>query len=132
MVFFNDPVPIERPAEAAVRMALAMQRGLPAAGRGVAASAASTSAWAAASRRATPRSGAIGFEGRWDYAAIGNVTNLAARLCAEAAGGQVLVDRKIMAKVGDLVEATPVGPLTLKGFTQPVPAFSVTRIVAPV
>ena len=71
--------------------------------------------------------GAIGFEGRWDYAAIGNVTNLAARLCAEATGGQVLVDRKTMAKVESLVEASPVGPLALKGFNQPVPAFAVER-----
>jgi class 3 adenylate cyclase len=72
--------------------------------------------------------GQIGFEGRWDYAAIGNVTNLAARLCAEATGGQVLVDRKIMAKVEELVAATPVGPLTLKGFTHPVPAFAVAPL----
>ena len=69
--------------------------------------------------------GQIGFEGRWDYAAIGSVTNLAARLCSEARGGQVLVDRKIMAKVDSLVDAEPLGPLTLKGFAQPVPAFAV-------
>ncbi len=74
--------------------------------------------------------GAIGFEGRWDYAAIGNVTNLASRLCAEATGGQVLVDRKIMAKIEPLVDATPVGPLALKGYTQPVPAFAVTRMTS--
>ena len=74
--------------------------------------------------------GAIGFEGRWDYAAIGNVTNLAARLCAKAAGGQVLTDRKTMAKIEGLVEAAPVGPLTLKGLAQPVPAFAVERLKA--
>jgi adenylate cyclase len=127
MVFFNDPVPIDAPAEQAVRMALEMQRAFPpiaeawrkrgfelALGCGVAQGYATL--------------GAIGFEGRWDYAAIGNVTNLAARLCAEAAGGQVLVDRKTMAKVEALVEAAPVGPLALKGFNQPVPAFEVERI----
>src|SRR6185369_2305978 len=121
MVFFNDPVPIQRPAEQAVRMALAMQQAFPplaalwarrghdlALGCGIAQGYATL--------------GAIGFEGRWDYAAIGNVTNLAARLCAEAEGGQVLVDRKTLARVEEQVDASPVGPLTLKGFTQPVPA----------
>ena len=124
MVFFNDPVPIERPAEQAVRMALAMQQAFPplaalwakrghdlALGCGIAQGYATL--------------GAIGFEGRWDYAAIGNVTNLAARLCAEAAGGQVLVDRRILASVDHCVEAAPVGPLSLKGIAQPVPAFAV-------
>ena len=126
MVFFNDPVPMEKPAESAVRMALAMRDAFPPIGE----------AWkkrgydlglgcGVAQGYATL--GAIGFEGRWDYAAIGNVTNLAARLCSEAAAGQVLVDRKIMAKVDGLVEAEPVGPLNLKGIAQPVPAFSVVR-----
>ena len=68
--------------------------------------------------------GAIGFEGRWDYAAIGNVTNLAARLCAEAAGGQILADRKTMAKVESIVEASAAGPFALKGFAQPVAAIA--------
>jgi class 3 adenylate cyclase len=67
--------------------------------------------------------GAIGFEGRWDYAAIGNVTNLAARLCAEAKAGQVLLDRKTMAALDGAFGTDSVGPLTLKGFSQPVPAF---------
>jgi adenylate cyclase len=127
MVFFNDPVEIERPAEAAVRMALAMQAAFPPLGEqwckrgydlglgcGVAQGYATL--------------GQIGFEGRWDYAAIGRVTNLAARLCAEAVGGQVLVDRKTMASVEEMVAAESVGLLTLKGFTQPVPAFHVTGL----
>jgi class 3 adenylate cyclase len=124
MVFFNDPVPMDKPAESALRMALAMRDAFPPIGEewrkrgydlglgcGVAQGYATL--------------GAIGFEGRWDYAAIGNVTNLAARLCSEAAAGQVLVDRKIMARVEGQVEAEPVGPLNLKGIAQPVPAFSV-------
>ena len=124
MVFFNDPVPMEKPAENAVRMALAMRDAFPplaatwkkrgydlGLGCGIAQGYATL--------------GAIGFEGRWDYAAIGNVTNLAARLCSEAGGGKVLVDRKIMAMVEGLVEAEEVGPLNLKGIAQPVPAFSV-------
>ncbi len=125
MVFFNDPVPMERPAEQAVKMALAMRDAFPpiaavwkkrgydlGLGCGVAQGYATL--------------GAIGFEGRWDYAAIGNVTNLAARLCSEAGAGVVLVDRKIMAMVGEQVEAEDVGPLQLKGIAQPVPAFSVS------
>ena len=122
MVFFNDPVPMERPAEAAVRMALAMQQAFPALG----------AEWSkrgfelglgcgVAQGYATL--GQIGFEGRWDYAAIGSVTNLAARLCSEAKGGQTLVDRKTMAKVEGIVDSVALGPLTLKGFTHPVPAF---------
>ena len=82
-----------------------------------------------ASRRATRRSARSASRAAGDYAAIGSVTNLAARLCGEAAGGQVLIDRKTMAKVEPLVETQPVGPLTLKGFAQPVSAFSVTRMV---
>jgi len=124
MVFFNDPVPMERPAEAAVRMALDMQTAFQALGiewarRGFELGLGCGIAQGYATL------GQIGFEGRWDYAAIGSVTNLAARLCAEARGGQVLVDRKTLAKIDALVQSTPLGPLTLKGFTQPVPAFSV-------
>jgi class 3 adenylate cyclase len=129
MVFFNDPVPIEQPAQAAVRMALAMQ----------AAFVPLAEAWrkrgfslglgcGVAQGYATL--GIIGFEGRWDYAAIGNVTNLAARLCGEAAAGQVLVDRKIMARIESSVTAQPVGPFALKGLAQPVPAFEVLNWLA--
>ena len=124
MVFFNDPVPIERPAEHAMRCALAMMDcftpiaahwkkrsgfdlGL---GVGIAQGYATL--------------GAIGFEGRWDYAAIGNVTNLAARLCAEAKAGQILADRKTMAVLDGAFEFELVGELTLKGFSHPVPGFA--------
>ena len=129
MVFFNDPVPMERPAEAAVRMALSMQQAFPALGaewrkRGFELGLGCGIAQGYATL------GQIGFEGRWDYAAIGSVTNLAARLCAEAAAGQVLVDRKTMAKVEAIVDANALGPLALKGFLQPVPAFSVSGMRA--
>jgi adenylate cyclase len=130
MVFFNDPVPMERPAEAAVRMALAVQQAFPplatewrkrgfdiGLGCGIAMGYATL--------------GKIGFEGRWDYAAIGSVTNLAARLCAEAAAGQVLVDRKIMARVEGLFAAIEIGPLVLKGLTHPVPAFVLAPLPQP-
>ena len=126
MVFFNDPLPVEKPAEHAVRTALAMlsafepiaahwkKRGYDL-GLGV----------GIAQGYATL--GAIGFEGRQDYAAIGNVTNLAARLCAECTGGQVLVDRKTMAALEGGFQFDSIGPLTLKGFEKPVPAFVLKR-----
>ncbi len=123
MVFFNDPVPMERPAEAAVRMALAAQAAFPPL----------AAAWrkrgfdlglGCGIAQGYATLGKIGFEGRWDYAAIGGVTNLAARLCAEATDGQVLADRKIMARVEGLFVATEIGPLALKGLTHPVPAFA--------
>ena len=129
MVFFNDPVPVERHAEQAVRMGLAMQAAFPPL----------AADWSARGfelglgcgiAQGYATLGQIGFEGRWDYAAIGSVTNLAARLCGEAKGGEIVVDRKIMAKLGAMVQATPLGPLTLKGLMQPVPAFSILGLVA--
>jgi class 3 adenylate cyclase len=123
MVFFNDPVPIEKPAEHAVRVALAMHAAFVPIG----------SHWekrgyelglGVGIAQGYATLGAIGFEGRWDYAAIGNVTNLAARLCAEAKAGQVLLDRKTMAALDGAFECEPLGQLTLKGFSQPVAVFA--------
>jgi class 3 adenylate cyclase len=125
MIFFNDPVPVPNPAERAVRMSLAMRErvaGLRArwdrmgynldAGVGIAQGYATI--------------GAIGFEGRMDYGAIGTVTNLAARLCGEARPGQILVPRRLIATVADnAVDLEAVGELTLKGFQRPVTAFNV-------
>ena len=76
--------------------------------------------------------GAIGFEGRRDYGAIGTVTNLAARLCGEAAGGQILISQRVQGCVAHLARTEPIGPLALKGFHRPVPAYSVSgRVEAP-
>jgi class 3 adenylate cyclase len=72
--------------------------------------------------------GAIGFDGRRDYGAIGTVTNVAARLCAEAMPGQVLVSTRVLADVEDLVEIDAVGELQLKGLAKPVAAFNVIRL----
>jgi len=72
--------------------------------------------------------GKIGFEGRFDYGAIGTVTNLAARLCDAARGGQILVSQRVYAAVEGRVEADPVGELGLKGFLKPTPAFNVVRL----
>ena len=129
MILFNDPVPLDNPAESAVRMALAMQgrfnelaggwkkRGYDL-GMGV----------GIAEGYATL--GAIGFEGRWDYGAIGNVTNVAARLCSEAAAGQVLISQRVMAKVEALVDCEGVGELALKGLRKPIAAFNVKALRA--
>jgi adenylate cyclase len=124
MVFFNDPTPVPDPAPRAVRMALAMRERVRDLAKG----------WrrhghdlgfgiGIAQGYATI--GAIGFEGRWDYGAIGTVTNLAARLCAEARADEVLVSQRVAGAVEGLALLEPVGPLTLKGFTRPVPAWSV-------
>ena len=127
MIFFNDPVPVPDPAQRALRMTLEMRaridelavrwrkRGYELhAGIGIAQGYATI--------------GAIGFEGRLDYGAIGTVTNLAARLCGEAQGGQILISQRVHAAVSELVEAEPVGELSLKGFQRAVRAFSVSRL----
>jgi len=69
--------------------------------------------------------GAIGFEGRWDYGAIGTVTNLAARLCGEAKPWQILISRRLYGTTEELIEVEPAGELELKGFSRPVTAFNV-------
>jgi len=130
MIFFNDPVPVPNPAERAIRMAVAMRdrvtqlsaawrkRGYELAlGVGIAQGYATI--------------GAIGFEGRWDYGAIGTVTNLAARLCGEAKGGQILVSSRVVAAGEEIVETEEVGALTLKGLLKPVPTFNVVRLRPP-
>jgi adenylate cyclase len=75
--------------------------------------------------------GAIGFEGRWDYGAIGTVTNLAARLCGEAKGGQILVSSRVAGVLEERIELEEVGRLTLKGFLRPVPTFNALGLRTP-
>ena len=75
--------------------------------------------------------GAIGFEGRWDYGAIGTVTNLAFRLCGEARPGQILLSRRALVTVEDLVETECVGELTLKGFSRPISTFDLVKLRTP-
>jgi adenylate cyclase len=118
MIFFNDPVPVPDPAQRARIEELAVRWRKSGyelhAGIGIAQGYATI--------------GAIGFEGRLDYGAIGTVTNLAARLCGEAQGGQILISQRVHAAVSELVEAEPVGELSLKGFQRAVRAFSVSRL----
>lgn len=127
LIFFNDPIPVDRPAVKAVRMALDLQEAF----------APITQAWARrgfevalgvgiAQGEATL--GVIGFEQRWEYAAIGSTPNLAARLCAQAKGGEILIDAVTYADVSDVVLAEPIGPQSLRGFTQPIPAFRLTGL----
>jgi class 3 adenylate cyclase len=74
--------------------------------------------------------GAIGFEGRWDYSAIGTVTNLAARLCGEAPGDAILISQRVYAGVDALIDVEPPESLTLKGFRRPVQAYRVRGLKA--
>ena len=127
MIFFNDPVQVPDGPERAVRMALAMRERVDELlvkwrkrgyeldfGVGIALGYATC--------------GEIGFEGRSDYAAIGSVTNLSARLSDEATGGQILIGQRLFAEIEDHVEIEPVGEFTLKGFPRPVPAFNVLSV----
>ena len=127
MIFFNDPLPVEHHELQAVRMACAMRERFETMARewqkrgyelgfgvGVATGYATL--------------GRIGFEGRYDYGAIGNVVILAQRLSAEAKAGQILLTQRVHAAVEAEAETTPVGDLTLKGFTRPVPAFAASSV----
>ena len=124
MVFFNDPLPIEKPAEHAMRTALAVHEAFVPIGKHWHKRSGFELGLGVGIAQGYATLGAIGFEGRWDYAAIGNVTNLAARLCAEAKAGQILADRKTMAALDGVFEFEPVGPFELKGFSKPVPGFA--------
>jgi class 3 adenylate cyclase len=129
IVFFNDPLPCPNPPVRAVRMAIEMRKCVEdlavkwrkyghelGFGIGIAHGYATL--------------GRIGFEERFEYAAIGSVVNLAARLCAEANSGQILVDPKVHSAIETLADTEPAGELTLKGFHRPVKAFNVRQLRA--
>ena len=96
--------------------------------RRVGSDAATNSRWESGLRRAIATIGAIGFEGRRDYGAIGTVTNLAARLCGEALGGQILISQRVQGRVAHFARTEPVGELALKGFHRPVTAYVGARL----
>jgi len=127
MVFFNDPVQVDDPAARAVRMAVVMRERL----------AELTSKWkkrgfdlsfGAGIAQGYATIGAVGFEGRWDYGAIGTVTNVAARLCGEAKPGQILITQRVRASVEELADVESVGELTLRGLLKPVAAFNLVGL----
>jgi class 3 adenylate cyclase len=127
MVIFNDPMDCPDAPERAVRMALAMRGRVAELAEG----------W---SRRGYELDfgvgiaqghatlGRIGFEGRSDYTAIGSVTNLAARLCAEARGRQILISQRVYAAIEEIVVADSVGELALRGFSRPARAYNVVGL----
>jgi adenylate cyclase len=127
MLIFNDPVVLPDPALSAVRMALDLRDAVArmavgwkklgyqiGCGIGIAQGYATI--------------GTIGFSGRQDYGVIGAVNNIAARLCAEASSGQVLVAQRVYGRVEERVVAESVGELKLKGINTPVPAFNVIAL----
>jgi class 3 adenylate cyclase len=124
MIFFNDPIALDNAAASAARMGVALHANF----------APLREAWrkrgymldlgiGIAQGYATL--GAIGFAGRQDYAAIGSVTNLATRLCAEAKGGEILTNQKTFARIEDEFDAEALGARPLKGFVQPVEVFRI-------
>jgi class 3 adenylate cyclase/CheY-like chemotaxis protein len=124
MIFFNDPLPCSDPAARAIRMAASMRSRV----------AELKTRWQRRGHRLDfavgvsigyATLGRIGFEGRFDYAAIGTVTNLAARLCDEAKGDQILVSQRVYSAVEALVEAEMIGELQLKGFSRPVLVYNI-------
>ncbi|MGH6902360.1 MAG: adenylate/guanylate cyclase domain-containing protein, partial [Geminicoccaceae bacterium] len=128
MVLFNDPLPCPDPSARAVRMATQMRVRI----------AELSDAWRKQSHelgfgvgiaQGYATLGTIGFEGRYDYAAIGPVANLASRLCDEAGDGEILISQRALAAIEHLAEATPAGDLVLKGFTRPVTAYRILRLI---
>ena len=124
MVFFNDPVPCPDPAERAVKMAMAMREE---AGKLIAAwrRHGSELGFGAGIAQGYATLGQVGFSERSGYTAIGTVCNLAARLCAEAKDGQILIAQRVAVAVETTTPLEEVGELTLKGLTQPVVAYNV-------
>lgn len=123
MVFFNDPVPCDAPVLDAVRLAVELRHTFddirePWAKRGEAIGLGIGIAAGYATL------GLVGFKGRSDYTAIGGVVNVAARLCDQAADGQILVGRRAYAEVEGQVRAEPAGSFALKGVRKPVEAFN--------
>jgi adenylate cyclase len=129
MVFFNDPLPCQDGPERAVRMAVAMRNRTWELAEG----------WSRlgydlhlgvgiAQGHATL--GRIGFEGRSDYAAIGSVVNLAARLCERSEPGQILISQRVYAATPEIVISHPIGELALRGFTRPTPAYDVIGLAS--
>jgi class 3 adenylate cyclase/CheY-like chemotaxis protein len=127
MVLFNDPVPCPDPAHRAVRMAVDMRIRMTdleerwrRRGR--------TLGFGVGIAQGFATMGRIGFDGRWDYAAIGTVANLASRLCGEAADGQILISQKVASAVEPIADLQGLGEMTLKGISRPTPVYDVVAL----
>jgi PAS domain S-box-containing protein len=129
MLFFNDPIPVADPTNRAVRMAIAMRDR----------AAELTQAWrrhgydlgfGVGVARGYATLGRIGFEGRFDYGAVGSVVNMASRLGNAAAAGQILITLRVFAEVEDVIDAEPAGELEMKGFHGPQQVFNVIGLKA--
>jgi class 3 adenylate cyclase len=127
LVFFNDPVPCPNPAERAVRMAvdardavIVLQKKWQRVGHELGFGAGIAQGYATLGR--------IGFEGRYDYAAIGTVTNLGARLSGEAQSGQIIISQRVAASIESIAELVEIGSLALKGFHNPIRAHNIVRL----
>jgi adenylate cyclase len=127
MVWFNDPVPCPDASVRAVKMAAAMRSAMTEL----------TAKWRKRGHELNfsvgiglgyATLGRIGFDGRYDYGAVGTVMNLAARLCDEAEPGQILVSERVFSEIERVVTAEPAGELILKGFLKPVTAFRIIDI----
>ena len=127
LVFFNDPVPCPDAPDRAVRMAVDMRARVAELAEG----------WRRKGHdlgfgvgiaQGYATLGRVGFPGRYDYAAIGTVTNLAARLCAMAQADQILVSQRVRHGIVGPVDCREVGPLELKGFSRPVEAYEVIAL----
>jgi len=129
MVVFNDPIPVDNPALQAVLMAIDMRAAIEVLiekwrklghdigfGIGIAHGFATL--------------GTIGFEGRFDYAAIGTVSNVASRLCDEAKPGQILISPRVLMAVEDAISVEPVGEFKLKGISRPLATYNVLSAVS--
>ena len=130
MVVFNDPIPVDNPALQAVQMALEMRDAI----------GALTEKWRRLGHEigfgigiahGYATLGTIGFEGRFDYAAIGTVSNVASRLCDEAKPGQILISPRVLMAVKDAVTVEAVGEFELKGIRRPIAAHNVLAGTAP-
>jgi len=130
MVVFNDPIPVDNPALQAVLMALEMRDAI----------GALTERWRRLGHdigfgigiaHGFATLGTIGFEGRFDYAAIGTVSNVASRLCDEARPGQILISPRVLMAVEDVVTIEAVGEFELKGIRRPIAAYNVLAATPP-